>query len=233
MSTGRTIGIVGGTGPHGRGLALRLRDAGHHVLLGSRDPARALEAAARLPAAAGTAGTAGTGAVEGVTNARAASADVVLVTTPSDALDAVAAAHAAAFSGRVVVSCANPLRPDGGVLVPAPPAEGSAAQLLQDRCPDARVVAAFQNLSAVRLGDADAVLDEDVLVCGDDDGAVDVVMALVDSIAGLRALRAGPLRLAGVVEGITALLIGINRRYRATSGVRITDVDAAGDGSAS
>lgn len=217
-----TIGILGGTGPHGRGIALRLREAGHDVLVGSRDAQRAAEVVAELPPAR----AAGAGTLTGVANADAAArGDVIIVTTPWDGFAGLAADVGPALAGKVVVSCANPLRFEGGGPVPVRLDEdGSAAELLQRLCPDARVVSGFQNVSAVKLGDLDVALEGDVLLCGDDQDAVAATGELVDAIDGLRALNAGPLRLSGIAEDLTVLLISMNKRYRTNASVRITGI---------
>lgn len=217
-----TVGILGGTGPHGRGIALRLREAGHDVLVGSRDAQRAAEVVAELaPARAADAGT-----LTGVANADAAArGDLIIVTTPWDGFAGLAADVGPALAGKVVVSCANPLRFEGGGPVPVRLDEdGSAAELLQRLCPDARVVSGFQNVSAVKLGDLDVALEGDVLLCGDDQDAVTATGELVDAIDGLRALNAGPLRLSGIAEDLTVLLISMNKRYRTNASVRITGI---------
>lgn len=221
------IGILGGTGPHGRGIAIRLREAGYDVLLGSRDAERAGTVVTELPAARADA----PGTITGASNEDAAArADVVVVTTPWDGFEGLAGSVGAAVAGKVVVSCANPLRFEGGGPVPVRLAEdASAAALLQRLCPEARVVSGFQNVSAVKLGDLDATLEGDVLLCGDDDDAIASAAALVDAMPGLRALHAGPLRLSGIAEDLTVLLISMNRRYRTNASVAITGVVRPGD----
>jgi len=221
------IGIIGGTGPHGRGLALRLREAGHRILLGSRDAVRAAEVVAELPAPVEPGG----GTIEGVDNDRAArEGDLVIVTTPWDGFEGVGAAHAGALAGKVVVSCANPLQFVGGGPMPVRLPDGSAAELLQRLCPEARVVSGFQNVSAVKLGKLDASVEGDVLLCGDDEDAVARVAALVTDIPTLRPINAGPLRLSAVAEDLTALLISVNRRYRTNASIVVTGVATGVDG---
>lgn len=221
------IGIIGGTGPHGRGLALRLRESGHDVLLGSRDAARAAEVVAELPAAR----TDAPGTIVGVENARAArEGALVIVTTPWDGFEALGEAHAADLAGKVVISCANPLRFQGGGPVPVRLEDGSAAELLQRVCPEARVVSGFQNVSAVKLGRLDDEVEGDVLLCGDDDEAIARAATVVSGVAGLRPLHAGPLRLSAVAEDLTALLISVNRRYRTHASIVLTGVDTGVDG---
>ena len=220
------IGIIGGTGPHGRGLALRLRESGRRVLLGSRDAARATEVVAELPAPV----TDVPGVIVGVDNATAArDGTLVIVTTPWDGFEAVGAAHADDLAGKVVISCANPLRFEGGGPLPVRLDDGSAAELLQRVCPGASVVSGFQNVSAVKLGRLDAALEGDVLLCGDDEAAIADASAVVHAVEGLRPIHAGPLRLSAVAEDLTALLISVNRRYRTHASVALTGVDT-GDG---
>jgi len=222
-----TIGFIGGTGPHGRGIALRLRETGHRVLLGSRDAARAQEVVAELPDPIAAA----PGAIVGVDNATAArEADLVIVTTPWDGFEAVGAAHAADLAGKVVISCANPLRFEGGGPLPVRLEAGSAAELLQRVCPDARVVSGFQNVSAVKLGRLGQPVEGDVLLCGDDGDAIARASDVVRAVEGLRPLHAGPLRLSSVAEDLTALLISVNRRYRTHASIALTGVDTGAAG---
>lgn len=221
------IGIIGGTGPHGRGLALRLRESGHQVLLGSRDAARAAEVVAELPAPLAAA----PGTIVSVVNDEAArDGAVVIVTTPWDGFEAVGAAHAADLAGKLVISCANPLRFEGGGPMPVRVDDGSAAQLLQRLCPDAHVVSGFQNVSAVKLGKLGTPLEGDVLLCGDDADALERAAGVVRGVEGLRPLVAGPLRMSAVAEDLTALLISVNRRYRTNASVMLTGVDTGADG---
>jgi 8-hydroxy-5-deazaflavin:NADPH oxidoreductase len=222
-----TIGFIGGTGPHGRGIALRLRESGHRVLLGSRDAARAQEVVAELPAPISMT----TGGIVGVDNVTAArQGDLVIVTTPWDGFEAVGAAHAPDLAGKVVISCANPLRFEGGGPMPVRLEDGSAAELLQRVCPDARVVSGFQNVSAVKLGRLGQPVEGDVLLCGDDEDAIALASDVVRAVEGLRPLHAGPLRLSSVAEDLTALLISVNRRYRTHASIALTGVDTGAAG---
>jgi len=209
------IGIIGGTGPQGRGLAWRWAAAGLPVAIGSRDPERAAAVAA----------TTGDG-VTGAANERvAAQADVVVLAVPWAAHAGTVAQLQAHVEGKVVIDCVNPIGFDSkGPYALAVP-EGSAAEQAQAYLPSARVVGAFHHVSAVQLGDPGvAEVDSDVLVVGDDRAATDLVIALADAISGLRGIYAGRLRNAGQVEALTANLIAINRRYRGHAGIRVTDV---------
>lgn len=216
--TGATVlGFLGGTGPHGRGLATRFAAAGHPVLLGSRDRSRAEEVVRELgPALPGASLAAGE-------NAEVAErAHVVFVTVPHDAQHLLLPPVRAALVGKVVVSCANPMRVDERGPFPVRLPDGSAAEECQRLLPGARVVSAFQNVSAVVLRHLDRTLECDILLCGDDPAAVSVVEDLVRTVPGLSPLEAGPLRLSGPIEDLTAVLVSVNRRYRAHAGVRLT-----------
>ena len=216
------IGILGGTGPHGRGIALRLREAGYDVLIGSRDLERAAGVVAALPDPR----TRTPGSITGSSNGDVAlRSHAIVVTTPWDGFEGLAASVGPALAGKLVISCANPLRFAGGGPVPLRlERDGSAAEMLQRLCPDARIVSGFQNVSAAELGDLDARLEGDVLLCGDDPEAIAEAGELVDAIEGLRALNAGPLRLSGITEDLTVLLISLNKRYRTNASIVITGV---------
>ncbi|MFN8170313.1 MAG: NADPH-dependent F420 reductase [Candidatus Nanopelagicales bacterium] len=211
------VGVLGGTGEQGRGLALRLAIAGHAVTIGSRDAERA----------AGIAAEVGHG-VRGVDNAECArDADVVIVAVPWSGHADLLRALSADLAGKIVVDCVNPLGFDKAGAYALPVDEGSAAQQAAAILSDSRVVAAFHHVSAVLLLDESvATLDTDVLVLGDDRDATDMVQALAGRIPGMRGIYGGRLRNAGQVEAMTANLIAINRRYKAHAGLRVTDVES-------
>jgi NADPH-dependent F420 reductase len=210
------IAILGGTGDQGRGLARRFALAGHQVIIGSRRAERAAAAAAEL----------GVPGVEGADNATAASqGDVVIVAVPWEGHRELLAGLAGELAGKIVVDCVNPVGFDKQGAYPLPVAEGSAAQQAAEVLPGSRVVGAFHHVSAVLLLDPEvAEMDLDVLVLGDDRQATDLVQALAARIPGLRGVYAGRLRNCGQIEGLTANLISINRRYKAHAGLRITDL---------
>lgn len=210
------IGILGGTGDQGRGLALRLAMAGWSVSLGSRDADRAGAAAAAL----------GHGVTGGSNRDCAALADIVIAAVPWDGHAELLASLAPALAGKIVIDCVNPLGFDKQGAFALPVREGSAAQQAQALLPDAVVVAAFHHVSAVLLLDESLdTIDTDVLVLGDERTATDAVQALVSTIPGMRGIYGGRLRNAHQVEAFTANLISMNRRYKAHAGIRITDVD--------
>jgi 8-hydroxy-5-deazaflavin:NADPH oxidoreductase len=209
------VGILGGTGQQGRGLGRRLAMAGHQVILGSRDAGRAKAAAE---------GLAGEGlSVRGGENAEAAAAaEIVIVAVPWQGHGELLRGLADELAGKVVVDCVNPLERDERGPRPVDVAEGSAAEQAAAALPRSRVVAAFHHVSAVVLLDSDEPDETDVLVVGDDRDAKQLVVALADGVAGLRGVDAGPLRLARWVEGMTAVIIAINRRYKTRAGLRVT-----------
>ncbi|MBA2955222.1 NADPH-dependent F420 reductase [Nocardioides sp. MAH-18] len=216
---GKTIAVLGGTGPQGRGLARRFADAGLAVVIGSRSADRAAEAAATLVEAVG-------GTVTGADNAGAAAAgDIVVVAVPWDGHGELLASLKDALAGKVVVDCVNPLGFDKQGAYALPVEEGSAAQQAQAILADATVVGAFHNVSAVLLEDPEvASVDTDVLVLGDVREATDLVQDLCGVIPGVRGVYGGRLRNAHQVEALTANLISVNRRYKAHAGIRVTDV---------
>jgi NADPH-dependent F420 reductase len=211
-----TIGILGGTGPQGRGLARRLASAGHPTVLGSRSSARASE----------TAESVGVDGVTGGSNEDAAAADLVIVTVPYEGHADLLTALADPLAGKIVVDCVNPLGFDAQGPYALAVADGSAAQEAQRILPDSTVVAAFHHLSAVRLEDPEIQdFDEDVLVLGEDRDAVGTVIELAAAaLPGGRGVFAGRLRNAHQVEALTANLIAVNRRYKTHAGLRITDL---------
>lgn len=216
----RTIALIGGTGPEGRGLAVRFALAGRDVVIGSRDAARGESIAAELRES--IAGREGSGEVRGAANADAvAQAELVVVTVPYEGHAATLADLAGALAGKIVVDAVVPVRFERGprpVEVEAGSATEEAAALL----PDSRVVGAFHNLSAEILLDPDLPVHADVLVTGGDEEAKRTVSALAEEIEGVRAVDAGPLRYSRFVEGLTILLIGINIRHRARTHVEIS-----------
>lgn len=210
------IAILGGTGKEGAGLAARWALAGHTVLIGSRDAARAAAKAAELRDATGKT------AISGYGNAEAAArGEIVVIALPAAGLAATLPEVRQACRGKVVVSTVVPLT-FGGPRLFTPPAAGSSAEEAQALLPESRVVGAFHHIAAHELSATEHAIECDLLVCGGDAAAKEAAMALGRSM-GLRPIDAGPLTNAGPVEGITAVLATINRRYKLkNSGIRIT-----------
>ncbi len=209
------IGILGGTGEQGRGLARRFALAGNPVIIGSRNHDRAH----------GVAREVGRG-VRGLANRDCArEADVVIAAVPWEGHGELLAGLAPELAGKIVVDCVNPLGFDQRGAYPLPVAEGSASEQAAALLPESRVVAAFHHVSAVLLLDPDVeTIDSDVLVLGDDRHATDTIQALAARIPGVRGVYAGRRRNCGQIEALTANLVSINRRYKAHAGLRITDI---------
>ena len=210
------IAILGGTGKEGAGLALRWAQAGHSIIIGSRDAERARAKATELRDRAHKL------PIVGHTNLEAAElGEIVVVALPATGLAATLPELRGAVGTKVAVSTVVPLT-FGGPRLFTPPAAGSSAEEVQALLPEARVVAAFHHIAAHELAETDHAIECDLLVCGGDAGAKEVVTTLGVSL-GLRVIDVGALSNAGPVEGITALLATINRRNKLkNSGIKIT-----------
>jgi NADPH-dependent F420 reductase len=222
------IPILGGTGALGYGLALRWVRAGIPVVIGSRDAARAEEAAGRVAAAVEDA------QVEGLENGDAAArGPIVFLTVPfraqSETLNNLRGALA---EGQILVDCTVPLAAavSGKATRTLGVWQGSAAQQAQEMVPDGvTVVSALHSVGAPALSDLDQEMDEDVLVCGDKKADKARVAELIAAIPGLRPINAGALETARIVEQLTPLLISINVRHKAHAGIKITGLPNGSD----
>ena len=215
-----TVGVLGGTGAQGKGLALRWARAGISVIIGSRAAERAESSAAEYRELTGT------DHIRGADNATCADeADVVLAAVPWESHAETLKGLVEPLRGKILIDCVNPIGFDKKGPYPLPVEEGSVAQQAEQLLPESRVTAAFHNVSAVLLADlSQDEVDCDVLVLGDDREATDVVRALADAIPGVRGVFGGRLRNAYQIECLTANLIAINRRYKVHAGIRITDL---------
>jgi len=214
------IGIVGGTGKQGSGLAVRWARAGHTIVLGSRDPAKARARAAEL---------AGEGhAVEGGDNAQAArEGEVIVLTVPYEAHAETLRGIVEAAAGKVVVDVTVPLKPPKVSRVQLPAGQAAALEAQALLGPSTPVVATLHHVSATHLADPSHVIECDVLVAADDAHAKATVMGLVRDL-GLRALDAGPLVNAVALESLTPVLIHLNRIYKSQgAGIVFTDLSGA------
>lgn len=211
------IGIVGGTGREGRGLALRWAAKGHEIVVGSRDAGRAAEKARELSSELG----AGAGSIAGGSNEEAASCEMVLLTVPYAAHADTLKGLKGALAGKIVIDITVPLAPPKVTQVNLPQGTSAAleAQLMLD--PTTRVVATLHHVSSAHLGEPGHAIDCDVLVCADDQGARDAAIKLVEDL-GLRALDAGVLKNAVALESLTPVLLHLNRKYKTNTGLRIT-----------
>jgi NADPH-dependent F420 reductase len=210
----RTLGFVGGTGPQGRGLALRFALAGHPVLIGSRSADKAKEVVSTLDVDGLD--------MRGVANIDACSeADIVFITVPYKAQWKTLGDLAGTIGEKIVVNCVNAVEFDDSGPLPGNVPAGSAAEECAQLLPRARIVSAFHDVSARRLLRVDQPITVDVLICGDDEDAKHVVAHLAAEIPGMWGVDCGPLRLSGPIEHMTPVLLSINRRYKLNSGIRI------------
>jgi 8-hydroxy-5-deazaflavin:NADPH oxidoreductase len=218
------VGILGGTGPAGSGLAARLADAGLEVVIGSRSKERAQEACEEIckhwPERSF--------ALEAGDNLRAAAAEIVIVATPWDAAAVTVASVATRLTGKVVISMANALAKVGDEFEPLVPPRGSVAAHVQSAAPGAMVSAAFHHLPAKALANLNTPIDADVLVCSDHAKAFEKTAELVELIPNLRPLNAGSLSNAAPIEAVTAVLLQLNVRYKTRAAVRLTGIELPG-----
>lgn len=211
-----TIGIVGGTGKEGSGLATRWAQSGYRVVIGSRDASKARQRAAEIDLPN----------LSGADNLSAVQqSDIVVLTVPYDAHRATLEGLHDALRGKTLIDVTVPLKPPHvrTVNVPAGLSACMEAQTLLGN--DVTVIAAFQNVSATHLAADEEHVDCDVLVCGDNDDAKQQVIKLVESI-GMRGLDAGPLQNAVAVEALTPVLLWFNKRYKVKgAGIVITGIE--------
>jgi 8-hydroxy-5-deazaflavin:NADPH oxidoreductase len=214
------VGILGGTGPAGRGLSVRLAQVGVTVTIGSRDTERAGEVVREvrerwsrldLP-------------IDGADNAAAATAELVVVATPWDSTVPTVRSLREPLAGKVVVSMANALVKEGREMLALVPPRGSVAAAVQAALPDSLVAAAFHHLPASEMEDLDSGLEADVLVCSDHPVATAATVGLVELMPGLRPLDAGSLSQAAAIEAFTAVCITLNIRHKAHSTLRMAGI---------
>jgi 8-hydroxy-5-deazaflavin:NADPH oxidoreductase len=224
VSARRTLAVVGGTGKEGRGLATRFAAAGHDVVIGSRTPERAAEAAAdvrRRLAAAGHAGP----RIEGLWNCAAIpDAEIIVITVPFAALDDLLEQCGSLLADKIVVDVTVPVRVAAERVELVAVAEGSASARVQRRVPRARVIAAFKNVAASHLLRLERRAEGDIPIAGDDSAAKAIVAELVREIPALRPVDAGPLANAGLLESLTALELNLNRLHKAVTSIRFVGI---------
>lgn len=214
------IGIFGGTGPAGSGLAARLASIGYPVVIGSRSKYRAMETVDELlgkwPQLDGL--------LEAGDNKAAADCDMVVIATPWDSAAGTAQENQDALAGKIVISMANALVRVNKEFQPLVPPRGSVAAHVQAAVPRCRVVAAFHHLPATELGHIDQPIDSDVLICGDDPSAVREVSEIVAKFPGCRPLDSGELSNATAIEAFTAVLLQLNVRYKTRVAPKLTGI---------
>jgi hypothetical protein len=214
------VGILGGTGPAGRGVAVRLAEGGIRVTVGSREAERAAEIVGAMqlkaPAVASL--------LEGADNAGAAAADVIVLATPWDSAVATVKALRDQLAGKVVISMANALVKEGREMLALIPPRGSCAAAAQAALPDSLVAAAFHHLPASEMENLESGLEADVLVCSDHPEATAATIQLIEHMRGLRPLDAGSLNQASAIEAFTAVCITLNIRHKAHTTLRLAGI---------
>lgn len=216
------IGVLGATGPAGRGLAARLASVGHDVLAGSRDLGRAEAAVDKLR---GRWGDRVDGLQAATNDGAAAARDLIVIATTWEGAVATAAAHAEALAGKVVISMANGLEKVDDEFRPVLPEEGSLAAAVQAAAPRARVVSAFHLVPAAAFAQIDQRLESDIVVCADDDDARRVVLDLVVGLPDLRGFDAGSLANSVGIEAFAAVLLSVNLRHHGKGTLRLLGVE--------
>lgn len=218
------IAIFGGTGDLGRGLAINFAAAGHEIIVGSRSQERADQAAATLSEAFPS------GTFTPRENVAAAQeGEMAVVSIPWEGIEGTIPPMAEALAGKVLISVVNALKfgKSGAMAEPASAlGAASCAHRIQDLAPEAKVVVAFNNLPAAGL-QAQHSLGADVLVCGKSKDAREQVIELTKTIPGTRALDAGPLANALILEGMTAIIINLNKRYGGEASISISGLESA------
>ena len=214
------IGILGGTGPAGRGLAVRAALADHDVILGSRDAQRAQETAQMIL----DANQGATLSIEGGDNEAATNADLIVLATPWEGAVSTIKALSGQLEGKSVVSMVNALMKEGREMLPLYPPRGSMAGQVAAALPGSEVAAAFHHLPAKEMENLDSGLEADVLVCGDSVRAKETTIKLINSMDGLRGLDAGSLAQASPIEAFTAVCITLNIRHKAHSTLRLAGI---------
>jgi NADPH-dependent F420 reductase len=215
-----TVAVIGGTGAEGSGLAMRWVRSGYRVVIGSRSPEKAQARTKELNEQLGESGF-----LTGDGNLQAAKeGDLVVLAVPYEAQREILESIRSALEGKILINVGVPINPDRPSQVRVPECGSASLEAQEQLGASVRVVSAFQNISAEYMNDPERPIDCDVLVCGDDAEAKVATMQLAES-SGLVAYDAGPLRNSVVVEGLTAILLGINKRYHARlAGIRITGV---------
>ncbi len=220
MSIG-TVGVIGGTGPAGKGVAFRLAMTGLDVVIGSRELSRAESTCSEVDR-----GYSWRSNLSGGTNEDAARCGLVVLATPWEGLASTVEPLSEILSGKVVVTMANALVRVGKEFQPVLLAKGSVAALVASLLPNSQVVSAFQHVPARELLEVDSVLHADVIICGDDPGSKLNVREIFDRIEGVRLLDGGSLALSGAIEAMTAVLLNLNLRYKTRTSIRVSGIEA-------
>jgi NADPH-dependent F420 reductase len=214
------IALLGGTGDIAEGLVLRWSKIGHEIFIGSRSDEKAKAITAEYIETLSKLGV--DSHIEGMVNAEAArAAEVVIISIPFEHAASTIRQIQGSFTNQIVVSPVVPMIKRGKVFIYSPPPHGSSALEIKEALPEtAKLVSAYHNLPAKALREIDHVLDYDVVMCGDDKEAKDVVKRITEEILNLRALDAGPLEASMMVEAVTPLIINLNMRHKREFSIR-------------
>ena len=215
------IGVLGGTGPAGKGLAVRLASVGFEVVLGSRSKYRAMEARDKLVAIWPDRDL----QIASADNEGAADCDLIVLATPWDAAATTVKSVEPLLRGKIVVSMCNALARVGHEFQPLVPPRGSVAASVQAAVPKAKVAAALHHVPATELGHIDTHVDSDVLICSDHPEATAATAEVVAQIPDLRPLDAGELSNAAPIEAFAAVLLQLNARYKTRVALRFTGLN--------
>jgi NADPH-dependent F420 reductase len=214
------VGIIGGTGPAGRGVAVRLAQAGIRVTIGSRDAERAAGVVSDLGRKWPEVGA----MIEGADNEGAAAAELIVVATPWDSVIPTVKPLQEPLAGKVVISMANALVKEGREMLALIPPRGSVAAAVQAFLPDSLVAASFHHLPASEMENLNSGLEADVLVCSDHKEATTATIGLIEQMEGLRPLDAGSLSQAAAIEAFTAVCITLNIKHKVHSTLRLAGI---------
>jgi hypothetical protein len=208
------IALLGGTGDIAEGLVLRWSKAGHEIFIGSRSDEKAKGIAAEYIEKLKALGV--EPKIYGMPNADAAKqAEVVIISIPPEHAAATVNQIRDSFKDQIVVTPVVSMKREGKTFLFNPPAQGSSALEIKEALPETvKLVSAFHNLPATELSEINRTLDYDVVICGDDDGAKEVVKRLTEDMPNLRVLDAGPLAVSSMIESMTPLIVNLNVRYK-------------------
>ncbi|MFI5322655.1 MAG: NADPH-dependent F420 reductase [Thermodesulfobacteriota bacterium] len=208
------IALLGGTGDIAEGLVLRWSKAGHEIYIGSRSDEKAKGIASEYIEKLKALGL--ESRIHGMPNADAAKeAEVVIISIPPEHAASTVSQIRDSFTNQIVVTPVVSMKREGKTFLFNPPQQGSSALEIKAALPDtARIVSAYHNLPASELSEIDRRLDYDVVICGDDEGAKDVVKRLTEDMPNLRVLDAGPLEVSAMIEAMTPLIVNLNVRYK-------------------
>ncbi len=215
------ISIIGGTGPEGKGLALRLAMAGEHIFIGSREESRGKEVAEQILEIKNIPSI----TVNGGSNLQAAKhGEIVIIATPYAGHKQTLIDYATLLKNKIVIDVVVPLSFSKGKISTLPVAEGSVAEEAQEILKESKVVGAFHNVSAEDLLIPNKMMDCDVIICSNDQNSTNKVIELAEKISGLRGIDGGKLHNSRYVEDFTALLININKIYKTHSSIKISGI---------